>query len=155
MRSVATFVVLACALALVFAAQGSAGPRHAPRRCRRHVHRHARCRRPAARPQHRSPTPAPGPALPSRTGVDEGEYYVTPSHPTVAAGTVELDPVDLGMDPHNFSVRDAAGRVVTGVALGPGESQQLSVKLPVGTYTLYCSLYDHERLGMHATLTVR
>jgi uncharacterized cupredoxin-like copper-binding protein len=93
--------------------------------------------------------------LAARTGVDEGEYYVRPTHPTVAAGSVEFDPANLGMDEHDLSVRDAQGRVLGRVVVEPGQTQTLTVSLPAGSYTLFCSLYDHERLGMRAPLTVR
>ena len=41
------------------------------------------------------------------------------------------------------------------VAVPPGGSGQLTVTLAPGTYTLYCSLPDHEAAGMRTTLTVK
>lgn len=122
------------------------------RRC--HVRRHGRlvrvrCR---ARVAHR---PGPIPGLPVRTGVDEGEYFLNATHPTVAAGTVELDPANLGMDEHNMTVRNAQGQVLGAVTVEPGQTQQLALSLAPGSYTVFCSLYNHEALGMHTTLTVR
>jgi plastocyanin len=102
-----------------------------------------------------TPSPPPPPAALARTGVDEGEYYVRPTHPIVAAGPVELDPANLGMDEHNLAVRDAQGRVLGTVAVDPGQTQTLTLSLHAGTYTLFCSLYNHEQLGMRSTLTVR
>jgi len=132
------------------------------RRC--HVRRHGRlvrvrCRArvahrpgPAPRP---APPPVPIPGLPVRTGVDEGEYFLNATHPTVAAGTVELDPANLGMDEHNMTVRNAQGQVLGAVTVEPGQTQQLALSLAPGSYTVFCSLYNHEALGMHTTLTVR
>jgi uncharacterized cupredoxin-like copper-binding protein len=87
--------------------------------------------------------------------VDEGEYYVSPTHRTVAAGSVDFYPVDLGMDAHDMTIRDGAGNVVGSVPISPGQTEHIQVTLAPGTYTLFCSLYNHEQLGMHATLTVR
>src|SRR4051794_8082564 len=46
-----------------------------------------------------APPPPPPPVVyPSRTGVDEGEYYVHLAHMTLAAGPVELNLTNFGMD---------------------------------------------------------
>jgi plastocyanin len=97
--------------------------------------------------------PAP-PLLPRRVGVDEYEYTVRPTYYTVAAGDLEFDPINTGMDAHDFSIRNGSGQIVS-VPLASGESKVVNVNLPAGTYTLYCSLLDHETLGMKATLTVQ
>jgi uncharacterized cupredoxin-like copper-binding protein len=59
------------------------------------------------------------------------------------------------MDEHNLKLRDAHGHVLAGMTVEPGQTQTLTVNLPAGSYTLYCSLYNHEQLGMKSTLTVR
>jgi plastocyanin len=97
--------------------------------------------------------PSP-PLLPRRAGVDLSEYYVRPTYYTVAAGDLEFDPVNHGMDAHDFSIRNGSGQLVS-VPLASGDSAVVNVNLPAGTYTLYCSLLDHESLGMKATLTVQ
>jgi plastocyanin len=102
----------------------------------------------------RKPAPQTAP-LPLRTGVDEGEYYLTPTHPVVGAGTVEFDPVNVGMDEHNMTITDSSGHVLGSVDIAPGQTQQLDVKLAPGTYKLFCNLYNHAALGMIHTLTVR
>jgi plastocyanin len=94
------------------------------------------------------------PLLPHRLGVDEREYSVVPTYHTVAAGDLEFDPVNHGEDAHDFSIRNAGGQIAS-VALDSGETKVVNVNLPAGTYTLYCSLADHEALGMKATLTVQ
>jgi uncharacterized cupredoxin-like copper-binding protein len=104
-----------------------------------------------------SGTAAP-PALPSRTGVDEQEYSVYPSHNPVAAGSVEFDVQNLGMDDHDLTITDAAGTKVYGQVYVPaGQAAQLIATLPAGSYRLFCSLYTgaHDRAGMHASLVVK
>lgn len=106
-----------------------------------------------------APTPAPAPAppatLPSRLGVDEQEYSVYPTHNPVAAGSVGFDVSNFGQDDHDLTIaRDGVVLARTGV-VNPGDRQAVTVDLAPGTYELYCSLYDHRRLGMDATLVVQ
>jgi plastocyanin len=96
--------------------------------------------------------PAP---LPRRLGVDEKEYSVYPTHNPVRSGRVEFHVTNFGMDAHDFSIRNTAGSVLSSTPLGSGEKAIVTVKLAPGQYTLFCSLPDHEALGMHARLTVR
>ena len=96
----------------------------------------------------------PAAALPRRLGVDETEYSVTPSYNRVAAGELEFNVTNFGMDDHNLAIRSPGGRLAEVVEVSPGQSRSFSVNLPAGTYTLLCSLYDHEQLGMRATLRV-
>jgi plastocyanin len=100
------------------------------------------------------PTNPSPPLLPHRAGVDLSEYSVRPTYSTVAAGDLEFDPVNHGMDAHDFSIRNGSGQI-TSVPLASGDSAVVNVNLPAGTYTLYCSLLDHETLGMKATLSVQ
>jgi uncharacterized cupredoxin-like copper-binding protein len=93
--------------------------------------------------------------LPRRLGVDENEYSVYPSYDPVGSGRVEFHVTNFGMDAHDFSIRDTAGSVLSSTPLGPGEKALVTVRLAPGQYTLFCSLSDHEALGMRARLTVR
>jgi plastocyanin len=112
---------------------------------------------PAPPPTGTTSTPAPPPAAyPSRTGVDEGEYYVRPAHRTLAAGAVELNTTNYGMDDHDITVDDPSGHQIAQAYLVPGATAQLELTLPAGTYRLFCSLYNgaHDQAGMHANLVV-
>jgi plastocyanin len=93
--------------------------------------------------------------LPRRLGVDEREYWVYPTHNPVASGRVEFDVTNFGMDMHDFSVRDAHDNVLSSTPLASGATAVVSIKLTPGRYTLFCSLSNHEALGMHARLTVK
>ena len=41
------------------------------------------------------------------------------------------------------------------IDLVPGESNTLTLDLWLGSYTLYCSLPDHEEYGMSVNISVR
>ena len=70
-------------------------------------------------------------------------------------GAVSLAVTNEGPTVHNIAIRDDAGAVVgTTKDLKTGESETLTVEIPAGTYTLFCSLPGHESLGIKGTLTV-
>jgi uncharacterized cupredoxin-like copper-binding protein len=103
--------------------------------------------------------PPPAPALPSSLAVDENEYTVRPSQIVLAAGDVDFNVYNRGMDDHDMTIVDADG-VQHQVAVHPGASAQLVVALKPGTYRLFCSLFagtpqSHDALGMHANITVK
>jgi plastocyanin len=127
------------------------------RGCRKHVRwRRVRVRRPTPLPPAPSPTPQPTPQpLPSRTSVDLDEWRVTPAYRTLKAGAVEFNAANLGEDDHDFSVRDADGDNLRTVELAPGASASVRLTLSAGVYRLYCSLPDHEAMGMRANVTLR
>ena len=70
-------------------------------------------------------------------------------------GTVSLAVTNAGPTVHNVTIRDSSGKVLGSTAdLKPGEAATLTVDLPAGTYTMFCSLPGHESLGVKGTLTV-
>jgi hypothetical protein len=101
------------------------------------------------------PTPAPPGTYPTRTGVDLGEWFVRSSYRTLAAGTVSFNVSNQGEDDHNFVVRSSARELGRLPLMHPGDSETLSVDLPLGSYTIFCSLTGHEETGMRATISVR
>jgi len=104
-----------------------------------------------------TPTPTPGPVYPSRTGVDlvDGEEWtVRPSYRILAAGRIDFVASNVGEDDHDLSVRRGTS-VLGRLPLAPGESDTLTLDLAAGSYTLFCSLPDHEEAGMRANISVR
>ena len=105
-------------------------------------------------------TPAPqpsgataGPVLDlsasSTTAFDESSL----SAPAGQAFSVQLTNKTSGA-PHNFSIKDASGKVLfTGLPLAqPGQTVRYSIPaLPAGTYTFFCSVHPN----MQGTLTVK
>jgi hypothetical protein len=101
-----------------------------------------------------TPVPTATPVYPKRTGVDLDEWLVHSSYHTLAAGTIDCNASNLGEDDHNLSVR-GGGQDYGRLDLSPGDAETLTLRLPAGTYTLYCSLQGHEEQGMHTDITVR
>jgi FtsP/CotA-like multicopper oxidase with cupredoxin domain len=96
------------------------------------------------------------PTPPAHALVFETEDRLSPSRGGVPAGRLVLQARNIGQDDHDVTIRTSAGRVVatTGV-VRPGALGTIRVRLPRGRYLLYCSIADHEALGMQAPLTVR
>jgi hypothetical protein len=91
----------------------------------------------------------------SHLQVIQVEYRLTLSRGTVRAGPVSLEAIDRGMDPHDLRLRRVATRRELAVPqLMPQGRWDGVVHLAPGIYNLWCSLPEHARLGMHATLRV-
>jgi uncharacterized cupredoxin-like copper-binding protein len=61
------------------------------------------------------------------------------------------------MDPHDLKIRrmNNAGTVIGGTGVvAAGNRGQVDIKLGTGRYELYCTLANHESLGMRAYLKV-
>ena len=56
--------------------------------------------------------------------------------------------------PHNFTVKKADGTELGATKTIQGATESLTLTLPKGTYTYYCSVPGHEAAGMKGTLTV-
>jgi hypothetical protein len=94
-------------------------------------------------------------AASSHLQVIQVEYRLTLSRGTVKAGRVGLEAIDRGMDPHDLRLRRIASRLEILVPeLTPQHRWDGVVYLTPGIYDLWCSLPEHARLGMHATLRV-
>jgi plastocyanin len=84
----------------------------------------------------------------SATTISQVNYSFNPSKFTVKSGstiTVKNTTTDT---PHTFTV---TGQSID-VTVNPGDSAQVKVDLPKGTYPFYCRF--HKSLGMTGTLTV-
>lgn len=104
-----------------------------------------------------SPLPLPAPTTTSHLQVPEREFSLSLSHPVLPPGRAVIEAVDFGEDPHNLKIErvGSADAPIAFSVIGPGARTSKTVDLQAGTYRLYCSLDDHDALGMHATLTVR
>ena len=83
------------------------------------------------------------------------EYHFTLSRTTVPAGKVDFDFVNAGQDEHNLNVLSGEGSLTGSFpnTVSKGVRDQ-TIEMRHGTYTLFCSLPEHEAKGMKATLTV-
>ncbi len=62
---------------------------------------------------------------------------------------------NTGRLPHNLRIRGAGGTRVKFRTMLPGESAARVVKLPRGDWRMFCSLSNHEELGLYGTLVLR
>lgn len=70
------------------------------------------------------------------------------------AGEVTIVMTNPSSVPHDIAIQGNGVQVVGNVVTNGGKST-VSADLKPGTYTFYCSVDDHERLGMKGVLTVR
>ena len=91
----------------------------------------------------------------SHLQVTEVEYRLGLSRGVLKAGTLDLEQLDMGTDPHDLRLRRlGSSATIYGRLLTPGKRWDGVVYLKPGVYRLWCSLPEHEKLGMHATLRV-
>lgn len=86
----------------------------------------------------------------------EGFRFVL-SRTSVPAGKVIIEFVNHGQDEHNLHAVESAAGTQAGSLPNtlPGAHPELTVELRPGSYTLFCSLPEHEAKGMKATLVVQ
>ena len=86
----------------------------------------------------------------------EKEYTLTPSRPSVRAGSVSFELVNFGMDTHDLVVQSvkAGSKPVRFKQLDPRGRTERTLRMTPGRYSLWCSLSNHKARGMRATLIV-
>jgi plastocyanin len=82
------------------------------------------------------------------------EYSFVLSSDSIQEGRNTIELVNFGQDPHNLVLRRGS-KEVTSVLVPSGQRAQFQVTLKGGRYELYCSLLDHQALGMDTTLLVK
>jgi hypothetical protein len=97
-------------------------------------------------------------AAPSRLLVSENEFHTVLSSPRIAPGRAIIQLFNRGEDDHDLRLRRITNRSGAPTArwplTHPGELSELSLRLRIGHYRLWCSLPGHRALGMRATLRV-
>jgi plastocyanin len=90
------------------------------------------------------------------TAEDSEAFRFVLSRPTVPAGTVTIEFLNHGQDPHNLHALEPDETTETGSIpnTAPEGHTSLTLDLRPGSYTLFCSLPTHEAKGMKATLVV-
>ena len=72
---------------------------------------------------------------------------------TASAGTNVIELINDGGQAHTLLIEDDPDFKKLGVT-GQGDTDQGSVDLTTGTYTIYCDIAGHRAAGMEATLVV-
>jgi plastocyanin len=101
--------------------------------------------------------PASGSKQPARVQVLAREFSFSLSRNGVRKGDVTIELANFGADPHNLVVKRVKDGTVIG-SLGDvlgGSRAELTLNLKPGKYELYCSVANHEALGMQALLKVK
>ena len=84
------------------------------------------------------------------------EFGFTLSRTVVPAGKVIFEFVNNGQDEHNLNLLPGEGPSAALFSDTPSRGvRDLAVIMRAGTYTLFCSLPEHEQKGMKATLLVQ
>ena len=98
----------------------------------------------------------PSRVAPARVQVVAKEFSFGLSRVSVKAGPAVIELANFGQDPHDLRVQRKGARHIAGLGVvAPGKRAELSLKLPRGRYSLWCSIANHRQLGMRATLVVR
>ena len=93
---------------------------------------------------------------PARLQVGAEEFGYTLSRRSIMAGPAIVQLANFGEDEHDLRLRRAGGsRVYRIGTVRPGKVGELEARFLPGRFTLWCSLADHRRRGMSATLVVR
>jgi uncharacterized cupredoxin-like copper-binding protein len=91
----------------------------------------------------------------SVTAITERDFRFDTPDVTVSCSPQSLAVMNAGPTVHDLTIRDAAGTVLGETDdLKSGASETITVDLPAGAYTIFCSLPGHESLGLRGTLTV-
>jgi hypothetical protein len=91
----------------------------------------------------------------SHLQITQVEYRLMLSRGAVKAGSVSLQAIDRGSDPHDLRLLALSShQEIKAPQLTPGQRWSGVVYLRPGRYYLWCSLPEHANRGMRATLTV-
>jgi plastocyanin len=167
-RGALAALILAIALATALPSASGAAPSAgaAKHRCKHKAkhHRKKRCRKrkSASGPatdgpkadDPDAPSGPPGRVLATERELSPTQLQLQLSRASVAAGTTIVEQYNAGSDPHNLILEREGAVAFSFPTLDPGGDQRQTLTLTHGSWTLYCSLLNHQDLGMQATLTV-
>lgn len=98
---------------------------------------------------------SPAKTFPNRIQITAKEFFYSASTRTIKPGAAVIQFVNYGEDPHDLRVQRTGGRLYKAPKLDPGSIYDLNITLVPGKYQLWCSIADHRKLGMSATLIVK
>ena len=93
---------------------------------------------------------------PARVQVGADEFSYSLSRQSIKAGPAIVQLVNYGEDEHDLRMRRVGGTRVYRIGnVRPGRLGELEARFLPGRFSLWCSLADHRKRGMVATLVVR
>lgn len=95
------------------------------------------------------------PPPPARMLVFAGEFFLNGSRRAGPSGLWRIQFRNNGEDDHDLRVRRGGVLLASSRIVRPGGLQTVQVRLRPGTYTLFCSISDHELRGMKWRLVTR
>jgi plastocyanin len=100
--------------------------------------------------------PAHATVAPARVQVSAKEFWFALSRSTVVQGPAIVQLVNFGEDEHDLRLKRVGGtKTFKTPVVQPGKYFDLDLKLLPGRYKLWCSVANHEKLGMRSALVVR
>jgi hypothetical protein len=90
----------------------------------------------------------------SRIDLRMREYRVLPQQPSIAPGAIKIHVRNDGLQAHRLAIGEGRNAIRQTPVIAPGASARLSITLPEGDYKLFCSLSNHDTLGMTGDLDV-
>jgi plastocyanin len=85
----------------------------------------------------------------------EHDFYFDPQVVHAEPERITFQVVNRGRLPHNFRIEKNGREVGRLSALKPGEAGRLEIRLTRGDYRYFCSVGNHEELGLYGTVVVR
>jgi len=108
---------------------------------------------PAFTPVSASAAPTNGPL--QLAANPQGQLAYNTTSLTASSSHVTIDFTNHSPLGHNVTIANAAGKVLGATPTFNGSTKTLTLDLPPGTYTFYCSVPGHEQAGMKGVLVVR
>ena len=98
-----------------------------------------------------SPTPVHG----GRLELSLREFHVTPTASRTVPGRLTILTHNAGTLPHQLAIGRGRSALERTPVIAPGGRATLDVRLPRGTYRLFCTLSNHDTLGLYGSLVVK
>jgi plastocyanin len=90
-----------------------------------------------------------------RIGLVMREYRLAPQRFEAPAGKLTVSARNRGVLEHRLAIGRGRFALARSATVPPGGAATLTVRLPPGRYRLFCTLSNHDTLGMYGSLVVR
>jgi plastocyanin len=90
-----------------------------------------------------------------RIGLVMREYRLAPQRFEAPAGKLTVSARNRGVLAHRLAIGRGRFALARSATVLPGGAATLNVRLPPGRYRLFCTISNHDTLGMYGSLVVR